>query len=213
MKRLIRLGGCALVAALLSLLPAGCGDDGGGGGGGDFGDNDKNLVACVGDSITQGFNCIGAPYPSRLAAYSGKTVKNYGLGGTHSGYGVSIIGTVLARKPGYVCILFGANDCIRGDDLNGSVENIRRIVRACKANKTRAIVATPTPMIGEHALYDPATKVLAAGIKRMAKEEGVPCVDLNAAFGDGSQYLNPDDGLHMNAAGSDLIAKKFNSKL
>lgn len=213
MKRSIRFGACALAAALLSILPAGCGGDGDGGGGGDFGDNDKNLVACVGDSITQGFNCIGAPYPSRLAGFSGKQVKNYGLGGTHSGYGVSIIGTVLARKPGYVCILFGANDCIRGDNLNGTVENLRRIVRACKANKSKPLLATPTPMNGEHSLYNPAVTTLAAAIKRMAKEEGVTCVDLNSAFGDGSKYLNPSDGLHMNDAGSDLIAKKFNSKM
>ena len=46
----------------------------------------------------------------------------------------------------------------------------------------------------------------------MAKEEGVPCIDLNKAFGDGTGLVNAD-GLHMTDAGSDLIAKKFNSKM
>ena len=211
MKRLIRLGGCALAAALLSLLPAGCGD--GGGGGGDFGDNDKNLVACVGDSITQGYACIGPSYPSRLAAYSGKTVKNYGVGGTTSDYGASIIGTVLARKPGYVCVLYGANDCIRGYSLADAAENIRRIIRACKANKSKVLVGTPTPMNGTHSVFNPAVQALVPAIKAVCKEEGVTCIDLNAAFGDGVGYLNPEDGLHMTDAGSDLIAKKFNSKM
>lgn len=213
MKRFLRFGAFALCAALLTLLPAGCGDDGGGGGNDDVGDNDKNLVACLGDSITQGYNCIGAPYPSRLAAYSGKQVKNYGVGGTTSSYGASVVGSALSRKPGYVCVLFGANDCIQGVSPGATVENLRRIVRACKANKSKVIVGTPTPMTGPHGIYNKRVSALVPAIKAMCKEEGAACVDLNAAFGDGAQYLNPADGLHMNDAGSDLIAKKFNSKM
>ena len=212
MKRFLRFGAFALCAALLSTLPAGCGDDGGGGND-DVGDNDKNLVACVGDSITQGYACIGPSYPSRLAVYSGKQVKNYGVGGTTSAYGASIIGSVLSRKPGYVCVLFGANDCIAGASPASTVGNLRRIVQACKANKSKVIVGTPTPMIGPHRGYNSHVDALVPAIKAMCKEEGVPCVDLNSAFGDGTKYLNPDDGLHMNDAGSDLIAKKFNSKI
>ena len=211
MKSILRSGVCALCAALLPLLPAGCG--GGGDDDGDFGDNDKNLVVCIGDSITEGYRCIGDPYPTRLAAMSGKKVKNYGVGGSTSDYGVSVIDGALARKPGYACILYGANDCICGSDLDQTVENLRSIVRACKANKTKAIIATPTPMNGEHAIYNGRVQILAPAVKAMAKEEGVTCIDLNKAFGDGSDYLNPDDGLHLNDAGGDLIAKKFNSKM
>ena len=40
-----------------------CGCEGGGGGGGDdVGDNNKDLVVCLGDSITYGYACDGAPY-------------------------------------------------------------------------------------------------------------------------------------------------------
>lgn len=210
MKRILRFTAAALAASLLSLVPAGCGGDGGGDD--DLGDNDRNLVACIGDSITQGYNCQGAPYPSRLAVMSGKQVKNYGVGGTTSSYGVSVVGSALGRKPGYVCILYGANDCVQGIGTGTTVENLRRIVHACKNNKTKPILATPTPMTGEHKLYNGRVTRLAEAIKAMAKEEGVTCVDLNAAFGDGAGLL-VGDGLHMTDAGSDLIAKKFNSKM
>lgn len=214
MKPTFRNFALALCAVALSVVPSGCGHDDGGGGGGSIGENnDRNLVACLGDSITQGYNCIGAPYPSRLAAYSGKNVKNYGVGGVTSSYGVSIVDTVMARKPGYVCILYGANDCVLDVDTGATVGNLRRIVQACKAGGARPILATPTPMNGSHAIFNGRATRLSEAIRAMAKEEGVSLVDLNKAFGDGSKYLNPADGLHMNDAGSDLIARKFNSKI
>lgn len=210
MKRILRYAAAALAASGLCLASAGCGDDGGGD---DLGNNNRNLVACVGDSITQGYHCIGASYPARLAAMSGKQVKNYGVGGTRSDYGVMVIDSVLSRKPGYVCLLYGANDCIMSVPVETTVANLRRIVRACKANKTKVIVGTPTPMKGPHLIYNGAVMALVPAVKAMAAEEGVTCIDLNAAFGDGTGYLNPEDGLHMTEAGSDLIAKKFNSKM
>ena len=213
MKKAMRFAASAVFAALLAFVPAGCGDDDkGGGGNDDVGDNDRNLVACLGDSITQGYACEGAPYPARLAVYSGKTVKNYGVGGTTSSYGASVVGSALRRKPGYVCVLFGANDCIQGVDPGATVANLRRIVHACKNNKTKVILATPTPMKDGHARFNGRVKALAPAIKAMAKEEGVPCIDLNKAFGDGTGLVNAD-GLHMTDAGSDLVAKKFNSKM
>ena len=214
MKRFLRFTAAALAASLLSLVPAGCGgDDDDGGGGGDIAEgNNRDLVACVGDSITQGYACDGAPYPSRLATMSGKTVLNYGVGGTTSSYGVSVIGSVLGRKPGYVCILFGANDAIHEEAQEKTVGNLRRIVQTCKANGSRPLLATPTPMKDGHVLFSGRVNRLAEAIRTMAKEEGVSCVDLNKAFGDGGGLLNAD-GLHMTDAGSDLIAKKFNSRM
>ena len=212
MKRFLRFTAAALAASLFALVPAGCGGDDDDGGGDIAEGNNRNLVACVGDSITQGYACDGAPYPSRLAAMSGKTVLNYGVGGTTSSYGVSVIGSVLGRKPGYVCILFGANDAIHGESPETTIGNLGRIVQACKANGTRPLLATPTPMKDGHAMFSGRVNRLAEAIRALAKAEGVSCVDLNKAFGDGEGLLNAD-GLHMTDAGSDLIAKKFNSRM
>lgn len=200
-------------AALLALpLASGC-EDGGDGGGGDIGDNNPELVACIGDSITQGYKCEGAPYPSRLAAKTGKTVLNFGVGGSTSAYGTSIIASVVARKPGYVCILFGSNDAIMSRGPEHAAANIRNIIQVCKDHNCVPIVGTPPKMIGAHALYDPAAAAIAAAIKVVAKEMGVACVDFYTAFGDGVEFLNPDDGLHLSNAGGDKIADGFSSKL
>lgn len=201
-----------LIVTLLLVAPLISGCDSGGGGSHDVGDNDPNLVACIGDSLTQGYNCEGAPYPSRLGTMSGKTVLNFGVGGTASSYGASIISSVVNRKPGYVCILFGSNDAIRGWDTEATKENLRGIITVCKANRCIPIIATPPKMIGSHSLFDPAAARMAEVIRALAKEEGVALVDLYTAFGDGTAYLG-GDGLHLNDAGGDFIAQKFNSKL
>ncbi len=202
-----RLTAATCLAA--ALIFGGCEDDEGDP---DVGDNNANLVICVGDSITQGFACDGAPYPSQLAGMTSKTVYNYGSGGVRASTGASKIKSQLACKPGYVCILYGANDAIAGGDAGLVKEYIRAIISACKNNKSIPIVATTPPMIASHKIYNGATRAVNEAIRAVAKEEKVSCVDLYKAFGDGEKYLIPD-GLHPNAEGAKLIAKCFAGKL
>lgn len=178
----------------------------------DFGDNDPNLVACIGDSITHGYNSEGTPYPSRLASLSGKNILNFGSPGTTTSHGVSIIGSAVARKPGYVCILYGANDAIHGRSIDVAKENLRQIITVCKAHQCKPIIATPSKMIRSHSIFDPAAEQMAIAIRQLAKEEGVALVDLYKAFGDGEAFL-VSDGLHLNDAGNDLVAQQFNRRL
>jgi lysophospholipase L1-like esterase len=203
----------AMTALLALPLAPGCEDDGGGGASKNVGDNDPNVVACIGDSLTQGYKCEGAPYPSRLAAKTGKSVLNFGVAGATSAYGASVISSVVARKPGYVCILFGSNDAIMSRGPGEAAENIRGIIGVCKANNCVPIVGTPPKMIAGHAGFDPGAAAVAAAILAVAKEEGVAVVDFYKAFGDGIEYLNPDDGLHLSDAGGEKIASGFASKL
>ncbi len=204
-KTITRLPAIACLMAMGLLV--GCEDDGGGGGG-DIGDNNANVVICVGDSITQGYACDGAPYPSPLAGKTGKTVYNYGAGGARASAGAGKIKSQLSCKPGYVCILYGANDAINGGDANGVKESIRAIISACKDNKSIPIVATTPPMIGPHKIYNEAAISINNAIRAVAGEEGVALVDLYGAFGGGESLL-VSDGLHPNAAGAELIAKCF----
>lgn len=200
-----RLSLVSLLAALA--IVAGCGHDDDGGNV-DIGDNNANLVVCAGDSITQGYLCDGAPYPSHLAAMTGKTCLNLGVGGAYSADGVNQVKSALPRKPGYVCIVYGANDAILGHDPARVGANIRAMISACKSNKTVPIVGTTPPMIYKHEKFDSAARRVNEVIKQVAAEEGVTCVDLYSAFGNGEAYLG-SDGLHPNAAGAELIAKCF----
>jgi lysophospholipase L1-like esterase len=205
----LRIQRWAAAAALLSMaVLVGCE----GNGNDDVGDNNINLVACIGDSITMGYNCEGAPYPTRLAAKSGKTVLNFGVGGTISEDGLNKVELALARNPGYVCIFYGANDAIHGVDPSVVGSNLRRIVRACRAKESIPLLATPTPQQGGHGAFNGQVMRIAEVVRGVAKEEGARLIDLNKAFGDGEGLL-VDDGLHMTAAGSELIAEKFNAKM
>lgn len=199
------------IAALALALSAGCEGDGDNAGT-DYGDNDPNIVACMGDSLTMGYNCDGDPYPTRLATITGKTVLNYGVGGSKSSYGVSIASSVLARKPAYVCIMYGSNDMIKDESIQDTKENLRRIVQACRASSSIPILATIPPMNASHLLFQSRTLRLSEAIRELAKEEGVQLVDINSAFGEGGEYIN-GDGLHFTDAGSEWLARKFASKI
>lgn len=171
----------------------------------------RNLVVCMGDSITQGYNCAGSPYPSRLASLTGKTVLNYGVAGDTSGRGLERLPSALARKPGTVTILFGAND-VHGKTVSWTIGNLRSMIRSVKATGARAVIATPTPQRGKWSEYNSKVSQLASAIRSLASSEGVTCVDLNSAFGSGSGYIQ-SDGLHLTDAGGALIASKFASAL
>lgn len=211
MKHSFKTFVCAGLAAALCFSLSGCGGDDDGF---DYGDNDPNLVVCLGDSLTQGYHCIGAPYPTRLAQMSGKTVLNYGVAGAHSEYGASIVGSALSRRPGTVCIMFGSNDVVHGRDMTATKANLRAIVTAAKANGSKVILAVPPRMSYSHAKFDHRVGSLAEHIRALAKEEGVKLVDFYKAFGEQPErYLNPEDGLHLSDEGGEFVAKKFNSRI
>ncbi|NLB68568.1 MAG: hypothetical protein GX804_02625 [Lentisphaerae bacterium] len=211
--KVLKTGALPSIAFLVQILFPGCGSDSGGKASKDVGDNNPDLVACIGDSITQGYACVGAPYPERLAAMSGKAVLNFGSTGAKSEQGTSVIGSVVQRKPGYVCILYGSNDAIMSVPPDVTQQHIQYIISVCKANQCVPIVATPPKMILDHAGYDPAAAATAEAVRQAAKNGNATLIDLYKAFGNGEKYLNPDDGLHLSDEGGDFIAKKFNSKL
>ena len=196
--------------AAFFLLAVGC-EDGDNTAGKDYGDNNGSLVVCIGDSLTMGYMCEGDSYPERLAMLTGKTVMNYGVGGVRSSHGVSIIYSVVARKPGYVCIMYGTNDAINVTefDVYETIENLRRIVNVCLAYDCIPIIATIPPMSGSHNSFNGNVSLLVEGIREFAKEENICLVDIHKAFGDDTSYLNPLDGLHFSDAGGELVARKF----
>lgn len=175
----------------------------------EFGENDPNLVVCIGDSITRGYACDGPPYPSCLAALTGKNVRNGGVNGALSSAGTSAANAAVGTKPGFMCILYGANDAIHSLDPSSTAANIRSIIAICKANNVIPIVATPPPQIGEHKQFTSNSLRIGSSIKAVCASEGVSCVDLYASFGANCTPLMTSDGLHPNASGAQLIASCF----
>jgi len=191
------------IGTAVALVLAGCDHGGGGGLGTDVGNNDPNVVAAVGDSITAG------SYPSQLAGMIHKTVHNHGAGGATAGDGAGRIGGVLAEdKPGYVLILYGANDAITGEDPDNTVAALSAIIGACKANKSIPVIATLTPMHTEHAIYAGRAARISERIRTLADQTGTALCDLEKEFGD-NESLFQSDGLHPNSQGDMVIADSF----
>jgi len=74
------------------------------------------------------------------------------------------------------------------------------------------LLATLTPMIGEHAIWNGEVNKLNDDIRSLASSLDVTLVDLNAEFGDPAALLL-DDGLHPNDQGNQVIALAFNDAL
>jgi lysophospholipase L1-like esterase len=199
-----------LAAVLLAAVGAGCDNGGGGGISRDFGDNDPDVYVCLGDSITHGYGQpAGESYPAQLGGILGKTVYNLGTDGERSDSGADRVSGVLARyKPGYLFVLYGANDVIHFASDDSIVANLRSIVQQAKANKTVPVVGTLTPMTRGHAFFGDYVATLNPKIEEMALQEGVEVANLFGAFGSDEALLQ-DDGLHLTAEGARIVATTF----
>ena len=178
-----------------------------------FGDNNPNLYVAFGDSITYGSGLTGPSYPDRLAGMLGKSVINLGMPGARSGQGVGALqGALSGYKPGYVLILFGANDIIMGDDPAGVAANVRSMAQIAKANNTVPIIATMNPMLKIYAFLNGGVRLANSMIRQVAADEGVALVDLEAEFGN-NENLYIYDGVHPNDDGAQVMAMAFYERL
>ena len=177
----------------------------------DFGPNNPNLYVALGDSITVGSG-LASPndsYPAKLAGMLNKTVINAGYPGAASSALLDVCYNILDdNKPGYMLILCGVNDLIMGYGEDGAAINIRIMVQACKDNKTIPVVATLTPVFGEHEAFSSGVDRLNVMIHQLCSDLDVALVDLNSAFDDNPIYMQAD-GLHPNESGNSLMAITF----
>ena len=211
---------CAV--AIAGFLGACSGDDGGGGLVNENpGDNDLNVVAAFGDSLTEGVEGV-VPYPPRLAGLIGKTVANAGIGGSKALGNVDRVQEVIDRHhPAYMLILYGYNDIINGRRTSTVVGAVEEMAIICEQNNVVPVVATyPIPILG-HQAFAYGVSLLNDGIRAMADARGWECVDLEVEFSSGERspdtpdWDTPDpalymaDGLHPSDAGAQVMAAAF----
>ena len=201
-----------LIIALSMIVMAGC-ESGGNDDSEphDFGENDPNLIGCTGDSITAGV--YGTPYPTYLRALTGRRVINSGAPGQRVRDGVTNARSVLARRPGYLVIMFGTNDIIHGGDIEYIIENLQNIIQFAKNQQTIPIIMTLTPGFDEsHQGWEPGFDALSVEIRALAKMEKIAVVDLDKRFGD-DRTLIGQDGLHPTDEGNMIIAEMVADKI
>jgi lysophospholipase L1-like esterase len=178
-------------------------------------------VACIGNSITEGFglqNPSTQSYPARLQALlgNGYKVQNDGASGRtmlksdakNSYWKFGKLGQALAMKPDIVTIELGTNDANNFASTWNSIsaefkQDYLAMIDTFNvlAIKPRFFVIQPLPIRGGN----DATLVKAnAIINEVAVERGATLVDCYTPFkGQDRLYA---DGLHPNAAGADTMA-------
>jgi len=174
----------------------------------DFGENDPNVVLCMGDSITHGYTLPrDQNYPSQLAVFLGRRVINTGLIGATSRDGLRRIrGLLEENKPGYVLIMYGTND-VRTGSTGATIDNLRQMIRIAKEQNVIPIIATLPPTSGRYAFMLEDLVAMNSRIRSLASSEGVRVADVARAFDSNVSLLQ--DGIHPNRDGMQKIALAF----
>jgi lysophospholipase L1-like esterase len=87
------------------------------------------------------------------------------------------------------------------------------MIRRAKANGTKPVIATLTPVFDQWAWRKTSEIILNQSIRQLASEEGINCADMETAFGWNPAYIFHPDGMHPNNEGHRIIANTFYSAL
>lgn len=169
-------------------------------------------LLAFGDSLTAGYglapeDAFPVKLQARLRADGLRVVVlNGGFSGDTSSGGLSRVKWVLADKPQYALVEFGANDALRGLDPALTEANLDKILARLQESGVKSLLIGMRAPSNWGADYE---KAFDAIYPDLAKKYGVP---LYPFFLDGVA-LDPDfnqaDGLHPNPQGVDRIVARL----
>lgn len=195
----------------------------------------KIRIACIGDSITNGFrirfNDFNA-YPATLEEILGPKkyhVENYGLNDRDAqSFGNKPYGKTAQYKksqafmPDYIVAMLGTNDTKYWKDKETFKAEFRALLAPYKDLETnpQIVLCTPpkarTPKDKLNGLFNDCVKEhlpsVAQAVSELAKEDGYLLVDLYGASADLTD-IYAGDGLHMNKKGAHFIANEVATAL
>lgn len=170
-----------------------------------------------GDSITQGFRATSPveTYPMRLAQAKKWELINMGFGSRRASIPD---GSVLARlKPDMMTMLIGVNDCLGAKPVERYAADVTGLLAEFRRTMPRAPVFFITPLpVAEPARWKNSEKLdayRAAAAQALAKLK-----DANLHLIDGTTLIEPKadlfaDGLHPNASGFEMIARRLGESI
>lgn len=178
-------------------------------------------IACVGDSITEGFGAgKGMAYPTQLQAILGEgfVVGNFGVSartllrkGDYPYWNEEAYTKALDFKPDAVIIMLGTNDT-KPQNWEHKAEfegDYRDLVKSFLdlPSKPRVFICRPVPVPGKgnFGINETALQKQMPVYAKLAKELKVDVIDMYAAL-DGKPELLPDR-VHPNAKGAGKMAK------
>lgn len=166
--------------------------------------NSTKDIIFLGNSITAGTDwaeLLGNPH-----------ARNRGISGDITFGILARLDEVTEGRPAKVFLLIGINDIQHNTPDSMIIANYRKIVQTIKSAspQTKVYVQTLLPVnntftqFKNHYNKDEHIAAVNEGIRKIAAEEKVICIELNKAFQDGEGRLDKSltmDGLHLNAEG------------
>jgi len=175
-------------------------------------------VACVGNSITEGWHghpsyvpilqkLLGSDYIVQNDGKSGATMLKKG---NYSYWNTGVIAQVLAFHPDIVTIMLGTNDTKpqnwdkHGSEFKSDYESLIDTLKSSSL-KPEIFLVLPSPVWDNpYRIRNEIVKSEIHVIKEIAKEKGLLVIDANTPLLSLRKYF--DDGVHPDSAGADSIA-------
>jgi acyl-CoA thioesterase-1 len=174
-------------------------------------EDDRPRIVAFGDSLTAG---LGVPaedaYPAQLQRRLDEQglpyrVINAGVSGETTAGGLRRVEWVLKSRPQVVLLELGANDGLRGLNLQQTKANLERIIQRCQEASVTVILAGMKLPPNYGADY---IKGFEAIYPALAKQYGLTLIPFFLDGVAGSATLNQADGIHPTSEGYRIIADK-----
>jgi lysophospholipase L1-like esterase len=161
----------------------------------------ENII-CFGDSLTFGTGATpDKSYPAQLAEMVGHTVINSGIPGDTTARALQRLDRdVLSKSPRIVLITLGGNDLKNGVDKKIAFENLRKIVEAVQASGALVVIGGIKLLFWDRG-YEKE-------YEKLAEETGSLLIPNILGGLMGNEALMHDT-IHPNAAGYEIMARKF----
>lgn len=184
--------------ALLAVLPLLLGAD------------ERRVVLCLGDSLTEGYGVEDEhSYPSvleRRLQDQGRDVRviNAGINGSTSASAVSRLRWQLKAKPDVLILALGANDGLRGLDLEETEKNLSEAIRLAKSRGVEVVLAGMQIPPNYGPVYTRRFREL---FPALAKQHDIPRIPFLLDGVAAEPGLNLPDGVHPNAKGYERVVE------
>ena len=176
-----------------------------------FANAKADTILFLGDSLTEGLGVNkDEAFPKlvenmiQTELKKDITIINGGVSGSTTSDALSRLKWYLKKNPYIVFIALGANDGLRGLDLEKSKENLEEIIQYAQKANAKVLLSGMLipPNYGED--YSKRFKEIYEEIKNKYNLKSMPFLLDEVA---GVQNLNQIDGIHPNVEGHKIIAK------
>ena len=168
-------------------------------------------VVCLGDSLTEGYGVAAEEaYPARVERRlhaEGRTqvrLVNAGISGSTSASGLARLRWQLRADPQILLLALGANDGLRGFDLQVTRRNLSQVIRHAQDSGLLVVLAgmkLPPNYGPEYA------REFERMFPSLAEEHSVALIPFLLEGVAGDPALNLPDGIHPNAEGHARVAE------